>query len=121
MYIISKKFNFSASHVLNGLKDGHPCSFLHGHNYVATFCFRADCLNEAGFVVDYKNLDCIKKFIDKTLDHRHLNDVLDFNPTAENIAKYLHQTFKPVFVELYCVEVSETPSTNAAYEETERC
>ncbi|MDR1544830.1 MAG: 6-carboxytetrahydropterin synthase QueD [Prevotellaceae bacterium] len=117
MFFISKKFNFSASHVLNGLKEGHPCARMHGHNYAVTLCFRADCLNKTGFVVDYRDLDCVKKFIDHTLDHRHLNDILDFNPTAENIAKYMYENFKPVFAQLYRVEVSETPSTNAVYEE----
>ncbi|MDR0829320.1 MAG: 6-carboxytetrahydropterin synthase QueD [Prevotellaceae bacterium] len=121
MYLISKKFNFSASHVLNGLKENHPCSRLHGHNYAVTFCFRANYLNETGFVVDYRDLDIIKKFIDEKLDHQHLNDILDFNPTAENIAKFLYETFKPKFAELYRVEVSETPSTNAVYEKDERC
>ena len=33
MYTIAKRFAFSASHIIGGLPDKHPCSRLHGHNY----------------------------------------------------------------------------------------
>ena len=117
MYRISKEFHFSASHILYGLKEGHPCLRMHGHNYVVTFCFRSEQLNEVGFVVDYRDLDTIKVFIDEVLDHRHLNDVIPgVNPSAENIAKYLFDRFYVQFPTLYKVKVSETPKTKAIYE-----
>ena len=37
-------------------------------------------------VVDFKQ---IKQVINK-LDHRNLNDILDFETTAENLSKYIH-------------------------------
>ncbi len=116
MYKISKQFAFSASHILGGLPQEHPCSRLHGHNYVITVHLHAEELNEIGFVKDYRALDGIKKYIDDTLDHRHLNDIFSFNPTAENIARYLYDVFKADIPELYAVEVSETPKTTAIYE-----
>jgi 6-pyruvoyltetrahydropterin/6-carboxytetrahydropterin synthase len=116
MYRISKEFHFSASHQLKGLPDTHPCSRLHGHNYVAVFHFQAETLNEVGFVVDYKDLDAIKRFVDDKLDHRHLNEVFPFNPTAENIARFMFEMFKPRFPQLYRVEVCETVKTKASYE-----
>lgn len=116
MYKISKQFAFSASHILEGLPQDHPCSRLHGHNYVVTVHLKSDKLNEIGFIKDYRELDSVKKYIDDTLDHRHLNDIFPFNPTAENIAKYLFETFSKDIRELYAVEVSETPKTTAIYE-----
>lgn len=116
MYKISKQFAFSASHILEGLPQEHPCSRLHGHNYMITVHLRADSLNDVGFVKDYRDLDNVKKYIDNTLDHRHLNDIIPFNPTAENIAKHLYDIFKTEIPELYAVEVSETPKTTAIYE-----
>lgn len=116
MYKISKQFAFSASHILEGLPQEHPCSRLHGHNYVITVHLCAESLNSVGFVKDYRELDNVKKYIDNTLDHRHLNDIVSFNPTAENIAKYLYDIFKKEIPELYAVEVSETPKTTAIYE-----
>lgn len=121
MYRINKEFHFSASHILHGLAENHPCSRLHGHNYVVTMHFQSTRLNEVGFIIDYRDLDSIKQFIDNELDHRHLNDILPFNPTAENMAKYFYDKFKQEYPQLYKVEVSETPKTNASYECTEGC
>lgn len=116
MYKISKQFSFSASHILEGLPSDHPCSRLHGHNYVITIHLRSNVLNETGFVKDYRELSFVKQYIDDKLDHRHLNDVLDVNPTAENIAKKLFDIFIEQIPQLYAVEVSETPKTTAIYE-----
>lgn len=116
MYKISKQFAFSASHILSGLPAEHPCTRLHGHNYIITVYLRAEKLDGTGFVKDYRALDFVKQYIDNTLDHRHLNDVFSFNPTAENIAKRLYDVFKEEIQELYAIEVSETPKTSAIYE-----
>lgn len=117
MYKISKQFHFSASHALEGLPETHPCSRLHGHNYVVTVHLRARTLNEKGFVCDYNNLKPIKTYIDTHLDHRHLNDIMaPMNSSAENLARMLFDIFKPDFPELYAIEVSETPKTTAIYE-----
>lgn len=116
MYTISKEFHFSASHKLENLPALHPCSELHGHNYVVIVELQSTKLDEIGFVIDYKKLDLIKQFIDKQLDHKHLNDVLEFNPTAENIARYLFKMFNRTYPQLTAVTVKETPKTEARYD-----
>lgn len=119
MFKIRKEFHFSASHVLAGLPEEHPCSRLHGHNYVITVELgvrKTKDLTGPGFVQDYRELDIIKNFIDNTLDHRHLNDVFDFNPTAELMAVHLYANWKPLLPKLMAVEVCETPKTSARYE-----
>ncbi len=115
MYTISKQFNFSASHVIEGLPDEHPCSRLHGHNYVVELVLTAEELNKTGFVVDYNELVVFKTLIDEILDHRHLNDVLTGSTTAESIAKFLYDHAKKIWHEVLSVSVSETPKTNATY------
>ena len=116
MFRISKQFSFSASHVLNCLGEEHPCAHLHGHNYLVTVHLQAESLNEYGFVVDYRDLKLGKMYLDETLDHRHLNDILPFHPTAENIAQHIYDKFKDALPQMYAVEVSETPKTSAIYE-----
>ena len=116
MYRISKRFSFSASHILGHLPDDHPCARLHGHNYNVTIHLKSDALDEYGFVKDYKSLKTVKLFIDETLDHHHLNDCMSEPPTSENIACFLYERFKPEIPELYAVEVSETPQTSCIYE-----
>lgn len=117
MYTITKEFQFSASHQLQGLPDAHPCSRLHGHNYRVEFVLRSAELSSVGFVRDYRVLDVCKQYLDSTLDHRHLNDVLPVNPTAELLAEHLYYAFKPEIPELVCVRVSETEKTWAEYTE----
>jgi 6-pyruvoyltetrahydropterin/6-carboxytetrahydropterin synthase len=120
MFIIRKEFAFSASHQLQGLPEEHPCSRLHGHNYVITVELRSDTLNDVGFVRDYRALEPIKKWIDETLDHQHLNDVFEneLNPTAECMASFFYYLFVKWVPELHAVEVSETPKTTARYEQS---
>jgi 6-pyruvoyltetrahydropterin/6-carboxytetrahydropterin synthase len=117
MYIISKQFNFSASHQLLNLPDEHPCARLHGHNYIVEIELQSERLNQFGFVRDYTDLDALKRFIDDTLDHRHLNEVLGHdNTTAENLAKFIFDWAKPQWQEVTAVRVSETPKTWASYQ-----
>ena len=115
MYLIRKEFHFSAAHQLAGLPSNHPCSNIHGHNYIVTVELTTNKLDDVGFVTDYRALDPFKRFIDDVLDHQNLNDVFSFNPTAENMAKYIFILFKVKFPQLSAVEISETPKTNARY------
>ena len=116
MYRISKEFHFSASHVLHGLAPNHPCSRVHGHNYIVIVELSSEKVNEVGMIVDYRELEPIKTFIDTMLDHRHLNDVLGFNPTAENMAEYLFNLFERDFPQISAISVKETDKTIARYE-----
>ena len=120
MYTISKEFHFSASHRLEGLPMDHPCSRYHGHNYVVRVELANAVLNAVGFVIDYRELEPIKLLLDDVFDHQNLNELLDFNPTAENMAKHLYGIIKTNMNiwQVKAVEVSETPKTNARYEPT---
>ena len=55
----------------------------------------------------------IKKRIHDKLDHKILNDVLPFNPTAENIAYWVVQELAPY---CYRADVEESPDNSASYE-----
>ncbi|MEV7975577.1 6-carboxytetrahydropterin synthase [Streptomyces sp. NPDC086519] len=118
MLSITKEFHFSASHQLAHLPPDHPCTRLHGHNYVLVVELSCadESVNQAGFVRDYRELDSLKKWIDEVLDHRHLNDVLrERNPSAENLARWVHEKWCEDFPEMTAVRVSETPKTWATY------
>jgi 6-pyruvoyltetrahydropterin/6-carboxytetrahydropterin synthase len=123
MFSIAKEFGFSASHQLLNLPAEHQCARLHGHNYTVIVELLSVRLDEVGFVIDYGELDFIKKYIDDNLDHKHLNDVLGFNPTAEKMAKFLYQQFEIMFNDigykdvLSKVSVKETDKTIASYYE----
>ncbi|MDT3395392.1 6-carboxytetrahydropterin synthase [Streptomyces sp. B1866] len=119
MLRITKEFHFSASHVLDRLPSWHPCARMHGHNYIVVLelSARREDLNEAGFVRDYRDLDAFKKWMDDTLDHRHLNEAMGggVSPSAENLAAWIFDLWTEHFPELTSVRISETPKTWAEY------
>jgi 6-pyruvoyltetrahydropterin/6-carboxytetrahydropterin synthase len=119
-YKIWKRFEFSASHQLTGLPEGHQCARLHGHNYQVELELAAVVLDENGFVKDYGELAPFAQFLKDACDHRHMNDVMETHaPTAENLARWLHETavklLLPRDYRVTAVRVSETPNTWAEY------
>lgn len=121
-YFIAKQFAFSASHQLTHLPADHPCARLHGHNYIVELELSAKELNPAtGFVVDYRELNAFRGYLDTTLDHQHLNDVLggSMPTTAENLAAFLFAEARSRLGAagrlIRAVRVSETPKTWAEF------
>jgi 6-pyruvoyltetrahydropterin/6-carboxytetrahydropterin synthase len=121
MFRISKDFEFSYSHALDHLPEGHKCKRNHGHNGIIRVTLAADTLSPDGFVMDYAELEPLKGFIDQELDHRNLNEVLvDAGvipmASAELLAKYIYEICKNIYG-WPVVEVawSETPKTWATY------
>lgn len=117
MYSISKQFSFEASHVLRDMPPGHKCGRMHGHSYRVEIVLQSDALDYRGFVRDYGDLSALKDYIDNRLDHHHLNDIIEDNPTAENIARHLYGICKAIWSETKMVRVSETAKTWAEYSE----
>ena len=107
MYYVSKKFEIAASHRLT-TEPPTKCSRLHGHNYrVEIFC-RSEELDANGMVTDF---GLIKARVFDVLDHRDLNEVLPFNPTSENIARWICGQVPGC----YKVSVQETSGNTAVY------
>lgn len=116
MYIIAKRFTFSASRVIGGLPAQHRCAPLHGHNYEVEVALQSATLDSIGFVRHYRELSVLKEFVDKNLDHRHLNEVFGHDQTtSEFIAKSIYDWCAARWPEVAAVRVSDTPRTWAGY------
>ena len=108
MYTVIKRMEISASHSLK-LSYRSKCENLHGHNWIITVYCRSEVLNEDGMVVDFTH---IKETVMGRLDHRNLNEVVSFNPTAENIARRVCEQIPTCFK----VEVRESEGNTVIYE-----
>lgn len=108
MYYVKKRFEISAAHRLE-LSYKSKCSNLHGHNWIVTVECRSRELNADGMVVDFTH---IKEMVMDRLDHSVINDVIECNPTAENIARWI------VDIVPCCwrCEVQESEGNTAIYE-----
>lgn len=115
MYRIAKSFTFSAAHHLEGVAPDHRCARPHGHNYTVEVELAADELVAPGWVRDYGDLSIVRDWLDRTFEHRDLNEATTFNPTAENLARALYDVIDRWFPNLAAVRVSETDRTWAEY------
>jgi 6-pyruvoyltetrahydropterin/6-carboxytetrahydropterin synthase len=114
---IMRRIKFCAGHRL--YKHGGKCENFHGHNYVADVFVTGDQVDSVGRVIDFSELKTrIKGWIDEHWDHAFLiyeQDVnaraalemvtptriyvLPYNPTAENMARYLLDVMCPKALE----------------------
>lgn len=108
MFYIEKRMEIAGAHRLT-LPYESKCQNLHGHNWVVVVRCKAEKLDETGMVADFTH---IKKAIHDKLDHRNLNDILLFNPTAENMAKWICEQIP----NCYQVAVQESEGNVAIYD-----
>lgn len=111
MYYISKRLEIAGAHNLK-LDYESKCSNLHGHNWIVIVYCKSKELNHNGMVIDFKE---IKNRISDKLDHQYINDVVDFNPTAENMARWICEQIP----NCYKVSVQESEGNIAIYEVNE--
>ncbi|KAA5547094.1 6-carboxytetrahydropterin synthase [Roseiconus nitratireducens] len=114
---IMRRIKFCAGHRLHG--HGGKCEHFHGHNYVADFFVQGREQDDVGRIIDFSELKKrVKGWIDENWDHSFLiydQDtnarqalemvkpmrmfVMPYNPTAENMAKYLLEEMCPQVLE----------------------
>lgn len=140
MYKVRKLFKFEAAHVLES-SYSLDCQNIHGHSYEVEVILKSKKLNKDGMVCDFGELkDVISSiFVDydhsvivpKSLSEHIVNTafvkhaiIVDWNPTAENMAKYFYGMIKEKMlvyvledVKLHKVIVHETKTGWASYQE----
>lgn len=117
MYTVSKRMEIAGAHNL-ALPYESKCEGLHGHNWIITVHCKAEKLTDFGMIVDFAK---VKQAIHGKLDHKYLNELFAFNPTAENIAKWICDEVTELCETGYCYKVSvqESEGNVATYERGE--
>lgn len=122
MYFITIKTDFAAAHQLRGYRG--KCENLHGHNFKVEVVVKGPELDACGMLVDFVELKrIVNGWINENWDHRNLNDLEQFrlgalNPSAENVARVLHDEISkalPPSATVDSVTVYETDRCGATY------
>lgn len=131
MYRVTREIDFCYGHRL--LNYEGKCRFLHGHNGTAVIALESAQLDARGMVLDFSDIkNVVQGWIDEHLDHRmilHRDDpavaalarlgeplyLLDVNPTAENIARLIHEFAAGQGFPVVETRLWETPRCFATY------
>jgi 6-pyruvoyltetrahydropterin/6-carboxytetrahydropterin synthase len=131
MYRVTREIRFCYGHRL--LNYEGKCRHLHGHNGRAVIALQSDQLDPLGMVMDFTRIkEVVTAWIDETIDHKMLLhksdpalpflrqlgepvDVLDVNPTAENIARIIFDFVATQGFPVVEVQLWETDHCYATY------
>ncbi len=134
MIHITRRETFSAAHRLarkewsnekNALVFGKCANpNWHGHNYILWVTVKGEVNQETGFVTNLSDVsNIIKKYILDKVDHKNLNEDVDFMKdklsTTENLAieiwKQIEEPIKQLGCTLYCIKIKETEKNFVEY------
>ena len=107
------KEKFSSAHYLEHYKG--KCEKMHGHTFEVEAWFNVEELNKSGIGIDFTVL---KIYLKELLpDHKVLNDLFDFSPSAENLSKHFYHEIKKEYQGIARVMVWESENAGAVYSE----
>jgi 6-pyruvoyltetrahydropterin/6-carboxytetrahydropterin synthase len=125
MYEVTVERGFSSGHFLRNYKG--KCENPHGHNYKVRITLCGETLDQAGLLLDFRDLKQVMRPVIDRLDHQMLNDLEPFttiNPSAENLAKFFYDETNEQLREMTKGRVRvkdctiyETDTTTATYYE----
>ena len=111
-WTLKMRDKFQAAHFLKGYKG--KCEKMHGHTFQVEVEIEVSELDEVGIGIDFTE---IKKKLSETLpDHTLLNEIYDFNPSAENLSRHFFQQLKKHYP-VKSVTVWESADASACYSE----
>jgi len=113
---LSKSFHFEAAHTLPTFPEGHKCRRLHGHSYHFDVVVEGEADPDAGYLIDYGDIQKAAEPIVKRLDHYYLNEIDGLgNPTSEVLAAWIYDRLKSALPGLSAVIVRETCTSSCEY------
>jgi len=111
-WILRVRDKFQAAHFLEEYKG--KCEKVHGHTFQVEVAIEVKELDKTGLGIDFTIIK--KKLAEILPDHTLLNDVYEFNPSAENLARRFFADLKKSFP-VKEVTVWESEDASATYSE----
>ncbi|MCP4214182.1 MAG: 6-carboxytetrahydropterin synthase [bacterium] len=106
------KEKFSSAHFLDYYKG--KCEKMHGHTFQVEVYFKVEKLDKSGIAIDFTEL---KNYLKEALpDHKVLNELYDFSPSAENLSKHFYFQMREKYP-VTKVIVWESENAGAVYSE----
>lgn len=115
---VTKEFTFDSAHSLRDYVG--PCANMHGHTYKLQITVKGE-RSANGLIMDFKDLkQIVKDKVINKLDHAVINEVMDTNPTAENMLAWIwtqiHEDIRQHACRLAKIRLWETPTSFATME-----
>lgn len=111
-WILTVRDKFQAAHFLREYKG--KCERMHGHTFQVEVKVAVQSVDGTGIGIDF---NLIKAKLNEVLpDHTLLNEIFDFNPSAENLSRHFFQELKKHFP-VKSVTVWESTDASATYSE----
>ena len=116
---ITKEFSFESCHHLENYIG--KCQKPHGHSYRLEVTLCGDIDKSTGMLLDFKILKTmVESLIIDKFDHENLNEVLDYNPTAELMAMDIFDTIalrlsSTSEVKVHSIKLWETANSSVTY------
>ena len=111
-----REFRFEAAHRLTSVPPGHRCGALHGHGYRIEVALQGPVDPQAGWLIDFGDIDAAWRAVCARLDHVVLNEVPGLeNPTCEHLTRWIWEALLPALPQLERVVVWETADARCEY------
>jgi 6-pyruvoyltetrahydropterin/6-carboxytetrahydropterin synthase len=112
-----REFRFEAAHRLTSVPAQHPCGKLHGHSYKVELTLEGPIDPQAGWLIDFGEIEAAWQRASTRLDHTILNDIPGLeNPTCEHLTAWIWGQVAPTLPQLRRVTVWETNDSRCEYE-----
>ncbi|WP_238883985.1 6-carboxytetrahydropterin synthase [Clostridium sp. YIM B02551] len=143
MFILKSEIGFDSSHYLGGYNG--KCANIHGHRYRLVIKVKGNKLKETGtnraMVEDFNYIKVALKEIHDLFDHKLIIEddevgrdlikrlegtpqnfeyvLVPYRPTAEEMSRDIFNKIKEKGIDIYEVELFETPTNSCIYREDE--
>lgn len=111
MYEVSREIEIAFFHIHDELAtfDEETQALIypegHGHSASVELVFRLETLNEHGMILENESFGDQKAWLIENVDRKNINELMQANGSPQNLAKFIYDSMKPMWSQLYRVTI----------------